>query len=91
MDNNRTIFWSNMSSMGQGNWNISSNSKQNYAFFRPGDLINSSQIQVKFSNTSNLYDIEIGIEVIVLSIKKFKIKQEVEIQEFEETILLKLL
>jgi len=91
MDNNRTVFWSNTGSMGQGNWNISSNSKQNYAFFRPGELINSSQIQVKFSNTSNLYDIEIGIEVIVLSIKKFKIKQEVEIQEFEETILLKLL
>ena len=91
LDNNRTIFWSNMSSMGQGNWNISSNSKQNYAFFRPGDLINSSQIQVKFSNTSNLYDIEIGIEVIVLSIKKFKVKKEVEIHEFEETILLKLL
>ena len=91
LDNNRTIFWSNMSSMGQGNWNVSSNSKQNYAFFRPGDLINSSQIQVKFSNTSNLYDIEIGIEVIVLSIKKFKVKKEVEIQEFEETILLKLL
>lgn len=91
MDNNRIIFWSNAGSLGHDDWMISSNSKKNYAFFRPGDLVNSSQIQVKFLNTSDLYDIELGIQVVVLSIKKFKIKQEVEIQDFEEYILLKLI
>jgi len=53
-------------------------------------LANTS-ILVRFSNTSELYNLDFGLKIITLSVKKFKITQELDVEGFEETILLSLL
>lgn len=91
IDAQRKIFWSNGNYPAQGVWKLSPNSKANYAFFQSNQTLASEKVQVKFSNISDLYDLDFGLKVITLTIKKFSIKQEVDVEEFEETILLTLL
>jgi hypothetical protein len=54
-------------------------------------MLGNGTVQVKFSNTSDLYDLDFGLKIISLTLKKFTIKQEVDVEGFEETILLTLL
>lgn len=90
-DSQRKLFWSNTSYTAPESWMVSPNSKANYAFFQSKKIPANGIIQVKFSNTSDLYDQDFGLKIISLTLKKFTIKQEVDVEEFEETILLTLL
>lgn len=91
IDSQRKLLWSNRSSSAPASWTISPNSKANYAFFQSKKTPASGTVQVKFSNTSDLYDLDFGLKIISLTLKKFTIKQEVDVEGFEETILLTLL
>lgn len=91
VDSQRKLLWSNRSSPAPASWTISPNSKANYAFFQSKKTPASGTVQVKFSNTSDLYDLDFGLKIISLTLKKFTIKQEVDVEGFEETILLTLL
>ena len=51
----------------------------------------NTSILVRFLNTSELYEQDFGLKIITLSVKRFKITQELDVEEFEETILLSLL
>ena len=91
LDARRKLLWSNGSFPTLEAWKVSPNSKANYAFFRSKQTLANGNIQVKFSNTSDLYDLDFGLKIILLTLKKFSIKQEVDVKGFEETILLTLL
>jgi hypothetical protein len=90
-DAQRRIFWSNGSNPKLEEWKVSPNSTANYAFFQSKKTLDNGKVQVKFSNTSDLYDLDFGLKIITLTLKKFTVKQEVDVEEFEETILLTLL
>jgi hypothetical protein len=51
----------------------------------------NTAILVRFLNSSELYDLDFGLKIVTLSVKRFKIMQELDVEEFEETILLSLL
>ena len=89
-DSNRNSFWANGNSLQSRDWQVSPNSKKNYGFFFLSEPAGEKEIQFKFSNLSDLYEVEIGLQLIALSIKKFSIKQEVEITGYEEYIQLTL-
>jgi hypothetical protein len=91
IDTQRKIFWSNGNHPALEAWKVSPNSKANYAFFKTKQTLGNGSVQVKFSNTSDLYDLDFGLKIISLTLKKFTIKQEVDVEGFEETILLTLL
>ena len=91
IDAQRRIFWSNGSNPKLEEWKVSPNSTANYAFFQSKKTLDNGTVQVKFSNTSDLYDLDFGLKIITLTLKKFTVKQEVDVEEFEETILLTLL
>lgn len=90
-DAQRKLFWSNGNNPKLEEWKVSPNSTANYAFFQSKKVQDNGPVQVKFSNTSDLYDLDFGLKIITLTLKKFTVKQEVDVQEFEETILLTLL
>lgn len=90
-DAQRGLFWSNATNPKIDEWKLSPNSTDNYAFFQSKKIQGSGIVQVKFSNTSDLYDLDFGLKIITLTLKKFTVKQEVDVEEFEETILLTLL
>ena len=91
LDSQRKLLWSNKSNTTPDAWMVSPNSKANYAFFQSKKTPASGTVQVKFSNTSDLYDQDFGLKIISLTLKKFTIKQEVDVEGFEEIILLTLL
>ena len=91
IDTQSKIFWSNGNHPALEAWKVSPNSKANYAFFKTKQTLGNGSVQVKFSNTSDLYDLDFGLKIISLTLKKFTIKQEVDVEGFEETILLTLL
>lgn len=91
LDAQRKLVWSSGSFPAQEAWKVSPNSKANYAFFKSKQTLGNGTVQVKFSNTSDLYDLDFGLKIISLTLKKFTIKQEVDVEGFEETILLTLL
>jgi hypothetical protein len=84
-------LWSSNGVSSPTGWGISPNSKGNYAFFQAKDNLANTSILVRFSNTSELYNLDFGLKIITLSVKKFKITQELDVEGFEETILLSLL
>jgi hypothetical protein len=90
-DDYKNVLWSSNGVSSPTNWGISPNSKGNYAFFKAKDNLANTFILVRFSNTSELYDLDFGLKIITLSVKKFKITQELDVERFEETILLSLL
>jgi len=90
-DAQRKLFWSNGNNPKLEEWKVSPNSTANYAFFQSKKVQDNGPVQVKFSNTSDLYDLDFGLKIITLTLKKFTVKQEVDVEEFEETILLTLL
>ncbi len=90
-DAQRRLFWSNGNNSKMEEWKVSPNSTANYAFFQSKKTLGNGTVQVKFSNTSDLYDLDFGLKIITLTLKKFTVKQEVDVEEFEETILLTLL
>jgi hypothetical protein len=90
-DAQRRLFWSNGNNSKMEDWKVSPNSKANYAFFQSQKTQGNGTVQVRFSNTSDLYDLDFGLKIITLTLKKFTVKQEVDVEEFEETILLTLL
>jgi hypothetical protein len=90
-DDNSNVLWSNNSDSYLTNWGISPNSKRNYAFFRAKDNMANTSILLRFLNSSELYDLDFGLKIVTLSVKRFKIMQELDVEEFEETILLSLL
>ncbi len=90
-DAQRGLFWSNATNPKIDEWKLSPNSTDNYAFFQFKKIQGNGIVQVKFSNTSDLYDLDFGLKIITLTLKKFTVKQEVDVEEFEETILLTLL
>lgn len=90
-DAQRRLFWSNGNNPKLEDWKVSPNSTANYAFFQSKKTLDNGTVQVKFSNTSDLYDLDFGLKIITLTLKKFTVKQEVDVEEFEETILLTLL
>lgn len=90
-DAQRKLIWSNGSYPASENWKVSPNSKANYAFFQSKEKLASGTIQMKFSNISELYDLNFGLKIIKLIVKNFAVKQEVDVKEFEETILLTIL
>jgi hypothetical protein len=90
-DAQRRLFWSNGNNSKMEDWKVSPNSKANYAFFQSQNTQGNGTVQVRFSNTSDLYDLDFGLKIITLTLKKFTVKQEVDVEEFEETILLTLL
>lgn len=90
-DAQRRLFWSNGNNPKLEDWKVSPNSTANYAFFQSKKTLENGTVQVKFSNTSDLYDLDFGLKIITLTLKKFTVKQEVDVEEFEETILLTLL
>lgn len=91
IDSQRKLIWSNRSFPNPEQWKISPNSKANYAFIHPKQELAKGLVQVKFSNNSELYEVNFGLKIIKLLVKKFTVKQEVDVEEFEETILLTLL
>ena len=90
-DAQRKLIWSNGSNPAAENWKVSPNSKANYAFFQSKEKLAGGTIQLKFSNISELYDLDFGVKIIKLIVKNFAVKQEVDVEEFEETILLTIL
>lgn len=90
-DDNSNVLWSNNLDSYLTSWGISPNSKRNYAFFKAKDNMANTSILVRFLNTSELYEQDFGLKIITLSVKRFKIMQELDVEEFEETILLSLL
>lgn len=90
-DDYKNVLWSSNLDSYPTSWRVSPNSKGNYAFFKAKDNLANTSILVRFSNTSELYDLDFGIKIITLSAKKFKITQELDVESFEETILLSLL
>jgi len=90
-DAQRKLIWSNGSYPAPENWKVSANSKANYAFFQSKEKLAGGTIQMKFSNISELYDLNFGLKIIKLIVKNFAVKQEVDVKEFEETILLTIL
>lgn len=90
-DGNSNVLWSNNAGSYLTSWDISPNSKRNYAFFKAKDYMANTSILVRFLNSSELYDLDFGLKIVTLSVKRFKIMQELEVEEFEETILLSLL
>jgi hypothetical protein len=90
-DDYKNVLWSSNGVSSPTNWGISPNSKGNYAFFKAKDNLANTFILVRFLNTSELYDLDFGLKIITLSVKKFKITQELDVERFEETILLSLL
>ncbi|MCM0042070.1 MAG: hypothetical protein NBV61_04810 [Algoriphagus sp.] len=90
-DAQRKVIWSNGSYPAPEKWKISPNSKANYAFFQSKEKLAGGTIQMKFSNISELYDLDFGLKIIKLIVKNFAVKQEVDVEEFEETILLTIL
>ena len=72
-------------------WGMSPNSKGNYAFFKAKENMANTAILLRFLNSSELYDLDFGLKIVTLSVKRFKIMQELDVEEFEETILLSLL
>ena len=90
-DNNSNVLWSNNLDSYLKSWGISPNSKGNYAFFRAKENMANTAILVRFLNSSELYDLDFGLKIVTLSVKRFKIMQELDVEEFEETILLSLL
>ena len=90
-DAQRKLIWSNGSYPAPENWKVSANSKANYAFFQSKEKLAGGTIQMKFSNISELYDLNFRLKIIKLIVKNFAVKQEVDVKEFEETILLTIL
>jgi len=90
-DNNSNVLWSNNLDSYLTSWGISPNSKGNYAFFKAKENMANTAILVRFLNSSELYDLDFGLKIVTLSVKRFKIMQELDVEEFEETILLSLL
>lgn len=90
-DDNSNVLWSNNLDSYLTSWGISPNSKRNYAFFKAKENMVNTSILVRFLNTSELYEQDFGLKIVTLSIKRFKIMQELDVEEFEETILLSLL
>jgi len=90
-DSYKNVLWSSNGVSSPTSWGISPNSKGNYAFFQAKDNLANTSILVRFSNTSELYNLDFGLKIITLSVKKFKITQELDVEGFEETILLSLL
>ena len=90
-DDNSNVLWSNNLDSYLTTWGISPNSKRNYAFFKAKDNMANTSILVRFLNSSELYDLDFGLKIVTLSVKRFKIMQELDVEEFEETILLSLL
>ncbi len=91
IDAQSSLFWSNGNNPKMEEWKVSPNSTSNYAFFQSKKTLDNGKVQVKFSNTSDLYDLDFGLKIITLTLKKFTVKQEVDVEEFEETILLTLI
>lgn len=90
-DDNSNILWSNNLDSYPTSWGISPNSKRNYAFFKAKDNMANTSILLRFLNSSELYDLDFGLKIVTLSVKRFKVMQELDVEEFEETILLSLL
>lgn len=90
-DDNSNVLWSNNLDSYLTSWGISPNSKGNYAFFKAKENMANTAILVRFLNSSELYDLDFGLKIVTLSVKRFKIMQELDVEEFEETILLSLL
>lgn len=90
-DDNSNVLWSNNLDSYPTSWGISPNSKRNYAFFKAKDNMANTSILVRFLNSSELYDLDFGLKIVTLSVKRFKVMQELDVEEFEETILLSLL
>jgi hypothetical protein len=84
-------FWHNGQNINEGPWEIGLNKKQNYAFFQLTEPLTTYVIQLKARNRSMLYDQSIGIKMVLLHVKKFNVVQEVEVEEFEEYILISLI
>lgn len=90
-DDNSNVLWSNSLDSRLTSWGMSPNSKGNYAFFKAKENMANTTILVRFLNSSELYDLDFGLKIVTLSVKRFKIMQELDVEEFEETILLSLL
>jgi hypothetical protein len=83
--------WLNGQNQVSDSWKLSSNSKNNYAFFELKEEFKDNKINVKVINRSALYNYEIGLKMILLFVENFTVSEEVEIQEFEDIIILTLI
>jgi hypothetical protein len=72
-------------------WKLSSNSKRNYAFFELKGESKDNKINLKVVNRSALYNYEIGLRLVVIFLESFTVSEEVEVQEFEDVIILSLI
>jgi hypothetical protein len=90
-DFNQKNYWLNGQNQFVDSWNLSKNSKRNYAFFGVKDDMKDQRIHIKLINKSALYDQEISLKVIALFVESFKVIESVEVQEFDEIIILSLL
>lgn len=90
-DLNHKNHWLNGHNQFGDGWNLSENSKRNYAFFEVKDDLKENEIHVKLTNKSALYDQEISLKVIVLFVETFNVVESVEVQKFDEIIILSLL
>lgn len=90
-DQAHTHHWINgLDKQGNG-WQLSPNSKRNYAFFAIKKGFPFSKFTVRVANKSSLYDQELGLQVIALFVDSFRVMQQVEVQEFEKIIRLSLI
>ena len=83
--------WLNVQNKVGESWRLSSNSKNNYAFFELKGESKDNKINVRVVNRSALYNYEIGLKMILLFLESFTISEEVEIQEFKDIIILTLI
>jgi hypothetical protein len=90
-DFNQKNYWLNGQNQFVDSWNLSKNSKRNYAFFGVKDDMKDQRIHIKLINKSALYDQEISLKVIALFVESFNVIESVEVQEFDEIIILSLL
>jgi hypothetical protein len=90
-DFDRKDFWRNGQIQSVSSWKLSANSKMNYVFFGIKDNLNKNKIHIKLTNNSILYDQELNLQVIALFVESFSVTESVEVQEFDEIIILSLL
>lgn len=91
MDLSQKNHWSNGGTLASESWQSSPNSKRNYAFFLVPDNMKTSNVHVKVSNLSSLYNRDLWLQIIALVEVNFTVKESVEVIESEEIIILTLL
>ena len=90
-DQARSYHWLNGQNIQGSNWELSPNSKRNYAFFGVRNGFSTDKIFLRVTNKSSLYDQDLGLQVVAIFVESFSVVQQVEVQEFEKIIRLSLI